>query len=181
VQWPSRHRQTAALGSLGYNYDSVGQLGAQTVPHAPRSLWAVSTNGAFDDSNRQTKANNIVLSYVSDGSLISDGSRTYVFDDRNRLISIKFGSMVIASFSYDASYLRIARTEGGTTAKYRYDGIGIYGDIAETYMDVLFGDCDVDLSGFGSGGSFLPSSPVRTCSTEPCWKRKGRSAEACAG
>lgn len=112
-----------ALGSLGYGYDSSGQLVAQTGTHAPQSLPSASTNNTFDDNNRQAKANNVALSYDSNGNLISDGSRTYVWDDRDRLIQIKSGSTIIASFSYDALGRRIAKTEGGTTTNYLYDGL----------------------------------------------------------
>lgn len=79
------------------------------------------------DNNRRTKANNVALGYDGNGNLISDGSRTYVWDDRDRLIQIKSGSTVIASFSYDALGRRIAKTEGGTTTNYLYDGLDALG------------------------------------------------------
>ncbi|WP_244953581.1 RHS repeat-associated core domain-containing protein [Xanthomonas axonopodis pv. vasculorum] len=112
----------AALGSLGYAYDSLGHLVAQTGPHAPKALPPASTNNSFDDNNRQTQANGVALSYDDNGNLLNDGSRSYVWDDRDRLSQITQGGTVIASYSYDALGRRTAKTEGGATTQYLYDG-----------------------------------------------------------
>ncbi|WAT14754.1 RHS repeat domain-containing protein [Xanthomonas fragariae] len=112
----------AALGSLGYGYNSVGQLVAQTGTHAPQTLPQPSANNSFDDNNRQTKANNVALSYDESGHLLNEGSRKYVWDDRDRLSEIQQGGTTIASFSYDALGRRTAKTEGGTSTQYLYDG-----------------------------------------------------------
>lgn len=133
-----------ALGSLGYGYDSSGQLVAQTGTHAPQSLPAASTNNTFDDNNRQTKANNVALSYDSNGNLISDGSRTYVWDDRDRLIQIKSGSTVIASFGYDALGRRIAKTEGGATINYLYDGMDAVQETQGTTVNPILTGAGID-------------------------------------
>ncbi|AXQ09235.1 RHS repeat-associated core domain-containing protein [Xanthomonas oryzae] len=111
-----------ALGSLGYGYDSIGQLVAQTGTHAPQALPPSSSGNVFDDNNRQTQASTVALSYDANGNLLSDGSRTYVWDDRDRLSQIQQGGTTIASFSYDALGRRISRSEAGTTTNYLYDG-----------------------------------------------------------
>ncbi|PPU91637.1 RHS repeat-associated core domain-containing protein, partial [Xanthomonas albilineans] len=113
----------AALGSLGYGYDSRGQLVAQTGSHAPQALPPASTNNTFDDNNRQTQANGNARSYDADGHLLTDGTRTYTWDDRDHLSQITQGGTVIASYSYDALGRRSARTENGTTTQYLYDGV----------------------------------------------------------
>ncbi|MGS0575241.1 RHS repeat-associated core domain-containing protein [Xanthomonas oryzae pv. oryzicola] len=112
-----------ALGSLGYGYNTVGQLVAQTGTHAPKALPAASSGNTFDDNNRQTTASNVALNYDDNGNLLSDGSRSYVWDDRDRLKEIQQGGATIASFSYDALGRRTAKTEGGTSTQYLYDGL----------------------------------------------------------
>ncbi len=77
---------------------------------------------SFDDNNRQTKANNVALSYDQSGHLLNDGSRKYVWDDRDRLSEIQQGGTTIPSFSYDALGRRTVKTEGGTSTQYLYDG-----------------------------------------------------------
>ncbi|WP_302179662.1 RHS repeat-associated core domain-containing protein, partial [Xanthomonas fragariae] len=112
----------AALGSLGYGYNTVGQLVAQTGTHVPQSLPTASSGNSFDDNNRQTKANNVALSYDESGHLLNDGSRSYIWDDRDRLSKIQQSGTTIASFSYDALGRRTVKTEGGTSTQYLYDG-----------------------------------------------------------
>ncbi|WP_080931564.1 RHS repeat-associated core domain-containing protein, partial [Xanthomonas albilineans] len=111
-----------ALGSLGYGYDSRGLLVAQTGSHAPQALPTASTNNVFDDNNRQTQANGVAMSYDADGHLLTDGTRTYTWDDRDHLSQISQGGTVIASYSYDALGRRTAKTESGATTQYLYDG-----------------------------------------------------------
>lgn len=111
----------AALSSLSYCYESVSRLVGRPGP-MPRSRSSGQHNDAFDDNSRLTKANNVVLRYDSKAKLISDGSRTDVWDDRNWLIQIKSSSTVIAGFNYDALGRRIANTEGGMTTNYLYEG-----------------------------------------------------------
>ncbi|WP_379655246.1 hypothetical protein [Pseudoxanthomonas sp. UC19_8] len=89
------------------------------------------------DNNRQTKANNVALSYDGNGNLISEGSRTYVWDDRDRLIQIKSGSTVIASFSYDALGRRIAKTEGGATTNHLCDGLDVVQETQGTTVNPI--------------------------------------------
>jgi RHS repeat-associated protein len=133
-----------ALGSLGYGYDSSGQLVAQTGTHAPQALPQASTNNTFDDNNRQTKANNVAQVYDLNGNLTSDGSRTYVWDDRDRLSQIKQGTTVIASFSYDALGRRTARTEGGTSTSYLYDGLNAVQEIQGSAVNPILTGLGVD-------------------------------------
>ncbi len=82
-----------------------------------------STNNSFDDNNRQTQANGNARSYDADGHLLSDGTRTYTWDDRDHLSQISQGGTVIASYSYDALGRRTAKTESGATTQYLYDGV----------------------------------------------------------
>ncbi|WP_302179806.1 RHS repeat domain-containing protein, partial [Xanthomonas fragariae] len=112
----------AALGSLGYGYNTVGQLVAQTGTHVPQSLPTASSGNSFDDNNRQTKANNVALSYDESGHLLNDGSRSYIWDDRDRLSKIQQSGTTIASFSYDALGRRTVKTESSTSTQYLYDG-----------------------------------------------------------
>lgn len=59
---------------------------------APMHLGAfrqLAVETLYDDNNRQTKANNVALSYDDNGNLLNDGSRSYVWDDRDRLSQIQ--------------------------------------------------------------------------------------------
>ncbi len=134
----------AALGSLGYGYDSRGQLVAQTGSHAPQALPPASTNNTFDDNNRQTQANGNARSYDADGHLLSDGTRTYTWDDRDHLSQISQGGTVIASYSYDALGRRSARTENGSTTQYLYDGLNTVQETQGTTINPILTGPGID-------------------------------------
>ncbi|QHQ28837.1 putative rhs family protein [Xanthomonas albilineans] len=134
----------AALGSLGYGYDSRGQLVAQTGSHAPQALPPASTNNTFDDNNRQTQANGNARSYDADGHLLSDGTRTYTWDDRDHLSQITQGGTVIASYSYDALGRRSAKTESGATTQYLYDGLNTVQEMQGTTINPILTGPGID-------------------------------------
>ncbi|MFP6917083.1 type IV secretion protein Rhs, partial [Xanthomonas gardneri] len=134
----------AALGSLGYGYNTVGQLVAQTGTHAPQALPTATSGNSFDDNNRQTAANNVALSYDESGNLLSDGSRTYVWDDRDRLSQIQQGGTTIASFSYDALGRRTAKTEGGTSTQYLYDRLDTVQETQGTTVNPILTGLGID-------------------------------------
>lgn len=111
------------LGDLGYGYNDVGRRVAQTGSFTSNVLPAASTGNTFDDNNRQTAHNGQTLSYDDNGNLTGDGTRTYVWNARDHLVAIKQGTTTIASFGYDAMGRRYAKSEGGQTTSYLYDGL----------------------------------------------------------
>ncbi|MFO0208671.1 MAG: RHS repeat domain-containing protein [Betaproteobacteria bacterium] len=53
---------------------------------------------------------------------VSDAVADLVWDVRNRLVEIRQGASTVASFQYDALGRRSAKTIGGATTKFLYDG-----------------------------------------------------------
>jgi len=53
--------------------------------------------------------------------MLSDDSRTFIWDARNRLSAISGG--VSAAFTYDALGRRLAKTVAGATRQFVYDGL----------------------------------------------------------
>ncbi|UQP96026.1 RHS repeat-associated core domain-containing protein [Xanthomonas arboricola pv. pruni] len=113
----------ASIGSIGYGYNPLGQIVAQTGGFSSQALPAASTGtNGFDDANRQLSYNSQALTYDDNGNLLSDGTRTYVWNVRDQLVQIKQGTTSIASFGYDALGRRFSKTESGATTSYLYDG-----------------------------------------------------------
>jgi RHS repeat-associated protein len=79
------------------------------------------SSAAYDQANRLTNWNGAAITYDANGNMLSDGTRTYAWDSRNRLISI--AGPVAASFQYDALGRRIRKTVGGADTAYLYDGL----------------------------------------------------------
>lgn len=84
------------------------------------------------------------LSYDGNGNLTSDGSRTYVWDDRDRLVQIKSGNTVIARFSYDAMSRRVAKTESGTATTYLYDGFDAVQEMQDAAVNPILTGRGID-------------------------------------
>ncbi len=112
-----------AIGTLGFGYDSNGQIINQSGSFASQTLPAATTGASsFDDANRQLTHNGRTLSYDDNGNLTSDGVRSYVWNVRNQLVEIREGASIVATFGYDPLGRRVVRTEAGITTQYLYDG-----------------------------------------------------------
>lgn len=122
----------------------------QAQPNATALPPAVQA--AYDAANQQAQFAGATLTYDSNGNLISDGTNTYVWDARARLIGISGGT--IAAFSYDALDRRISKTINGATTSYLYDGADVVteaGASNATYLSTL--NIDEPLIRQASGGN----------------------------
>ncbi len=82
------------------------------------------TANATDDDNRLTSWNGTAITYAKNGTMLSDGSRTFTWDGRDRPVSISGG--VTASFTYDALGRRAGKIISGTTTRrFLFDGLNL--------------------------------------------------------
>jgi RHS repeat-associated protein len=133
------------LGNLGYGYDALGRRVAQTGTFASPQLPAASTGpNSFDDNNRQTQHNGQALSYDANGNMTSDGSRIYVWNERNQLAEIKVGTSTIATFTYDALGRRYSKTETGQSVTYLYDGLDAVQETQEATVNPILTGLGID-------------------------------------
>ncbi|WP_152593465.1 hypothetical protein [Stenotrophomonas maltophilia] len=90
-----------AIGTLGFGYDSNGQIINQSGSFASQNLPAATTGASsFDDANRQLTHNGRTLSYDDNGNLTSDGVRSYVWNVRNQLVEIREGASSLATVNW---------------------------------------------------------------------------------
>jgi RHS repeat-associated protein len=112
---------TTTLGTLLYGYDTSGNRqvvgGTWTRTGLPSLLEAATYNAA----NRQLTFGTQTLTYDLNSNLTSDGTSTYTWDARDRLAAITGPGP--ASFVYDGAGRRRAKTIGGTTTNFLYDGL----------------------------------------------------------
>jgi RHS repeat-associated protein len=95
-------------------------------------------SASYDAANEQTQFAETTLAYNANGNLTNDGTNTYQWDARNRLVSLS-GPSLLASFSYDALGRRASKTINGMTTSYLYDGDDIVketdgGGVGTNYM-----------------------------------------------
>lgn len=123
------------LEQLGQGFDpadnktQVDQL-IQSATALPPAVTA-----AYNALNQQTQFASATLGYDPNGNLTSDGTTTYTWDARDRLIGISGGTT--ASFVYDALDRRIAKTINGATITYLYDGADIVTEAGATNANYL--------------------------------------------
>jgi len=114
------------VGDLSYAYSAAGLRNAVGGTLAPNTLDpATMQANEFDENARQSSFNGTSLIYDADGNLTSDGTRTYVWNARGQLKSVKVAGAVVASYMYDAFGRRESSTSDAGTTSYDYDGIDV--------------------------------------------------------
>jgi RHS repeat-associated protein len=94
---------------------------ANGIPNAVNTL--PTAFSASYTNNRLTTFNGAAWRYDGQGNLTGDGTNTYVWDARNRLMRIKQGATVTASFEYDALNRRTKKIIGTAATEYLHDGL----------------------------------------------------------
>jgi RHS repeat-associated protein len=108
------------VGDLVYTYDTLGNR-TQTSGSLARTNQPVAiTNATYNAANQLNNWNGSSITYDNNGNMLSDGTRTYTWDARNRLASIT--GPTSASFQYDAFGRRAQKTVAGANTRYLYDG-----------------------------------------------------------
>ena len=102
--------------------------------HRWLSTWARSnlpsalTSATYDDANQIATWASTTFTYDDNGNLTDDGSKSYTWNARNQLTAP--GGGVSASFAYDATGRRRARTVTGSAKQYLYDGLNPVQELA---------------------------------------------------
>jgi RHS repeat-associated protein len=108
------------LGTLTYTYDAAGRRTALLGTWARTGIPTAVGSAAYNANNQQTAWGGQTNTFDLNGNLTSDGTNTYTWDARDRLVGISGG--VTASFTYDPTGRRASKTIAGTTTQFLYDG-----------------------------------------------------------
>ncbi|TKB80275.1 MAG: hypothetical protein E8D42_02675 [Nitrospira sp.] len=114
---------TTTLEQLTQGFDPADNKTQATQLIQTATALPPAVTAAYNAVNAQIQFNSGTLGYDPNGNLTNDGTTTYVWDARDRLIGISGGTS--ATFSYDALDRRIAKTINGATTSYVYDGADI--------------------------------------------------------
>ena len=104
-----------------YEYDALGN----------RTTSSLSINHVYDDANRLLENDDFTYTYDANGNMAtktakSDGAvTTYTFDAQNQLVMIAFPDGTTASYRYDGLGRRIEKNISGAITRYVYDGPAI--------------------------------------------------------
>jgi RHS repeat-associated protein len=121
-----------------YTYDELNRLSTLASPSDATGCTGLSwsydawanrvsqnlTSGSCYSSSQTALANNRISGYSYDaaGNMTSDASHTYTYDAENRLTQVDGGST--ATYVYNGSGQRIAKTTSSGTVQYLYDEAG---------------------------------------------------------
>jgi len=116
------------IEALTYQYDAAGNRVSLTRNNGTASLLPSALSSAnYDAANAQISFAGTTLTYDNNGNLISDGINAYVWDARNRLITISGGAN--GSFRYDVLGRRSESNVNSVTLQYLYDGLDVGAEI----------------------------------------------------
>ncbi|OQW33080.1 MAG: hypothetical protein A4E19_06970 [Nitrospira sp. SG-bin1] len=114
---------TTTLEQLTHNFDPADNKNQVTQLIQNATALPPAVTAAYNAVNAQIQFNSGTLGYDNNGNLTNDGTNTYTWDARDRLIVISGGTS--ATFSYDALDRRIAKTINGATSTFLYDGADV--------------------------------------------------------
>jgi len=98
------------------SYTAVNTLN-QYLSITPMGGSAPPSSGANCQGSAQA------MSYDCNGNLTFDGVLTYIYDPKNRLMTAKNGSTLVATYAYDPVDRRVTKTVGSTVTNFLNDGL----------------------------------------------------------
>jgi len=110
------------LGTLSYSYDANSSRRQLAGTWARTGLPGAVASATYDAANRQLTFGGQTPTYDLNGNLAGDGTATYTWDARNRLVGLSSPGGT-ASFQYDALGRRVVKTINGTVTSLRYDAV----------------------------------------------------------
>ncbi len=128
---------SSVIEAVTYSYDAAGNRLSLTRANGTASLVPNAVSSAiYDAANEQTAFAGATLTYDDNGNLTNDGTNTYQWDARNRLMGMSGGTS--GSFSYDALGRRTSKAIGSVTSQFLYDGNDIAAEISGGLVGVNY-------------------------------------------
>lgn len=127
-----QHNYGGIPTAYAYGYDTSHRVSSfsvtrQSVDVTPRPSAGSSCGSTYNALNQmqQIPCTNATPSYDRNGNLLSDGVRTFTYDNEGdgRILTARNGSTT-ASYGYDPDGNRISKTVNGTTTTYAVDQSG---------------------------------------------------------
>ena len=113
---------TSTIGNFTYGYDLAGRQISRGGTLFQSVLPVAMTSASYDAANRMinriTASGGMTLAFDANGNLTGDGTHSYNWDPRDRLISIDEGTNI----TYDDLGRRVTTTLGGKLVTVLYDG-----------------------------------------------------------
>ena len=109
-----------APANLQYSYDLAGRRVGVSGSLASTQLPTAVSSAVYNANNQLTQWGSTGMTYDLNGNTLNDGTNTYTWDARNRLVSADSNA---ASFSYDPLGRRVGKTLLAGSTSFLYDGV----------------------------------------------------------
>jgi RHS repeat-associated protein len=133
---------STTLGDLQYLYDAAGNRIQVGGSWARTGIPQAVPSATYNVNNQQLTFGSQSLAYDLNGNLTSDGTNTYTWDARNRLVAIT--GPVSASFLYDAVGRRSRKTINSVATDFVYDALNPVQEQSGSTITNLLTGLDVD-------------------------------------
>jgi RHS repeat-associated protein len=125
--------------TAGLCFNEYGEEGPAYVYDAAGNRIDPGTNPVIGPGNRTQSFKGYTLGYDANGNLTSKGgtggTNTYTWDALGRLIEVRNGGVLIATYKYDPLGRRVAWIAAdGTTERYVHDGDHVILDVTGTHV-----------------------------------------------
>ena len=130
-----------------YVYDGMGRLKSETIgedvisyyydANGNRTLMnndGVITSYTYDKNNRLLTEGDITYTYDANGNTLTAGDKTYTYNARGQQVGYSDGTTT-ATYAYNPSGLRSAKTVGGSTKYFVYNGMQIVFEYEDSISD----------------------------------------------
>ena len=111
-------RATGPYGTIGYNYDKVGNRMTRTKDGQTDTYTYITGTNTIQEI---TGTNPLAFTYDSNGNITAMGGKTLFYNQNNRLQRVEEDSTVLGEYAYNGLGQRITKTVGGTTTVFHYD------------------------------------------------------------
>ena len=112
---------------ISYYYDANGN---RTLMNND----GVITSYTYDKNNRLLTEGDIVYTYDANGNTLTAGDKTYIYNARGQQVGYSDGTTT-ATYAYNPSGLRSAKTVGGSTKYFVYNGMQIVFEYEDSVSD----------------------------------------------
>ena len=111
---------TGAYGTIGYTYDKVGNRLTRTVDSQTDTYTYIPGTNKLQEI---TGPNPATYTHDDNGNITGIGSKTFIYNQNNRLIRAEEDSNVLGQYTYNGLGQRVTKVAGVTTVfHYDFDG-----------------------------------------------------------
>ena len=123
---------------INYVYDDVGNCLEKVDSVEGTTTYRYDDNDQLREENSNGEV--VVYEYDDNGNTISETvngveQKVYIWDDRNRLVEVRFADGKVVTYGYDDGNIRVSEVVDGVETRFLLDKNRPYAQVFEEYVD----------------------------------------------